>query len=400
MMFLRQASPRRRFAAVTVPLSATAVLLTSAALLAGCGSGNGTAPYNVNSTATPTPLPTGFPTPLPTATPTPVPSGGLTPPFLGKVAFLSRRNASERSQVYVMNPDGSQVTELAPLTSYPSAELQYPGNHFMSADGSKFLLTYDFGTGAGAVSYLVNADGTNRRDITALLEPDKLQTGSQATGSVSDVSMNANGSVLVFGLRTFAFVNGADASTNSLITMNADGSARTVRYTTTPGADQTIGSPIFAPDGQTIYFLQSVQQQGINGFSGNVGGVYRLAVGATTPTQIAAFSTSSSTGAFVFPSLTINAAGTKLAFVNNADSSSNEIYSVNTDGTGLTKLTSNTFIDKSPAFTTDGAKIIFASNRDGNGELYSMNPDGSAQTRLTYNIELDEEPATRKKATR
>lgn len=39
--------------------------------------------------------------------------------------------------------------------------------------------------------------------------------------------------------------------------------------------------------------------------------------------------------------------------------------------------------DMGPTFSTDGSKIIFYSNRDGNGEIYIMNVDGSGQKRLT-----------------
>jgi Tol biopolymer transport system component len=37
-------------------------------------------------------------------------------------------------------------------------------------------------------------------------------------------------------------------------------------------------------------------------------------------------------------------------------------------------------------------KIAFASNRDGSAQIYSMNTDGSGQTRLTTNDTNDESP--------
>ncbi len=40
-----------------------------------------------------------------------------------------------------------------------------------------------------------------------------------------------------------------------------------------------------------------------------------------------------------------------------------------------------------------GAKIAFASNRDGNFEIYVMNADGSDQTNLTNDPEYDWAPA-------
>ena len=58
---------------------------------------------------------------------------------------------------------------------------------------------------------------------------------------------------------------------------------------------------------------------------------------------------------------------------------------MNADGTGQTRLTNNSAIDDGPAWSPDGTKIAFTSDRDGNYEIYSMNADGTGQTRLTNN---------------
>jgi len=56
---------------------------------------------------------------------------------------------------------------------------------------------------------------------------------------------------------------------------------------------------------------------------------------------------------------------------------------MNPDGSGQVNLCRNAAIDLYPAFSPDGRKITFPSDRDGNREIYVMNADGSAQTRLT-----------------
>jgi TolB protein len=51
-------------------------------------------------------------------------------------------------------------------------------------------------------------------------------------------------------------------------------------------------------------------------------------------------------------------------------------------------------VNGEPAWSPDGAKIVFSTNRDGffNFEIYVMKADGSGQTRLTNNPSVDISP--------
>ena len=71
-----------------------------------------------------------------------------------------------------------------------------------------------------------------------------------------------------------------------------------------------------------------------------------------------------------------------------------EIYVMNADGTGQRNLTRNPAngFYSSAAWSPDGRKMAFVSDRDGNGEIYVMNADGSAQRRLTRNPASDGGP--------
>jgi TolB protein len=81
-----------------------------------------------------------------------------------------------------------------------------------------------------------------------------------------------------------------------------------------------------------------------------------------------------------------------IAHYSNRDGNT-EIYVVNADGTGQTRLTENRADDMAPAVSPDGQQIVFTSGRDGNNELYVMNIDGSDQKRLTDNRAYESHPA-------
>jgi Tol biopolymer transport system component len=84
--------------------------------------------------------------------------------------------------------------------------------------------------------------------------------------------------------------------------------------------------------------------------------------------------------------------GTKIAFTSDRDGNRN-IFVMNADGSGQTRLTDNSASDDEPAWSPDGTKIAFTSDRDGNRNIFVMNADGSGQTRLTDNSASDDEPA-------
>ena len=77
----------------------------------------------------------------------------------------------------------------------------------------------------------------------------------------------------------------------------------------------------------------------------------------------------------------------KIAFLSARDGN-NEIYVMNSDGTGQQRLTNNGADDRTFAWSPDGTRIVFLSDRTDVYELYMMRPDGSFQTRLTTSTHL------------
>jgi len=86
--------------------------------------------------------------------------------------------------------------------------------------------------------------------------------------------------------------------------------------------------------------------------------------------------------------------GKRIAFVSLRSDAFGEIYVMNADGTGVQRVTNSAGIDGAPTWSKDGKQIAFMSTRqDPQGDIYVMNDDGSGVTRLTDFAGTDDEPA-------
>ncbi len=130
------------------------------------------------------------------------------------------------------------------------------------------------------------------------------------------------------------------------------------------------------------------------------GGTYRV-----TPSKLRfsfspqslSFSNLSANRTADFTGVQVNIRGAfngKIAFAASRTVGSNfEIYVMDRDGLNQVRLTNHIATDLRPAWSPDGTRIAFATNRDGNFEIYVMNSDGTNPVRLTNDSATDVDPA-------
>ena len=76
-----------------------------------------------------------------------------------------------------------------------------------------------------------------------------------------------------------------------------------------------------------------------------------------------------------------------------AEKGPQQLWSVKTDGTNKQQLTTCSGVSNWPTFTPDGRTIVFSNSREKNYEIYSAAVDGSAEHRLTNNTLMEIRPA-------
>jgi TolB protein len=174
-----------------------------------------------------------------------------------------------------------------------------------------------------------------------------------------------------------AYSAGPGLESTELFVVGADGTGPT-QITHSPGMND---QPAWSPDGSSIAFYRRNQSElgAIYVIHPDGSDVHRVAdaVGPGTPAW--------------------SPDGTTIAFTTSATSayspygSGREIYAVNADGSGVTRLTElgpQFVADSSPTWSPDGDRLLFERARLGGpaSDLYTMNADGSCEGLLTPNV--------------
>jgi Tol biopolymer transport system component len=248
----------------------------------------------------------------------------------------------------------------------------------MSADGKK--ATVDLYGGLDRNSgqwdiWVANVDGSNMVQVT------------------NDVNVNRTPQFSPDGTKViFVSMRPAPGNNFSVVTRNIDGTGDWVMPL--PTGFEGVWAPTYSPDGTKIAMELWGYDSGNNWYDG----IWVINADGSNPQMLDNPATGSCICHDQTPSFSSD--GSKITFSRHDWLTQQEdVYIMNADGTGVTKLTDSVGINFEPMVLNIagiGERILFSSNRDnpsspgGTGyELYSMKLNGTELTRLTDNALYD-----------
>ncbi|MFC2078414.1 IPT/TIG domain-containing protein [Candidatus Bipolaricaulota bacterium] len=287
------------------------------------------------------------------------------------VLFDSGRDGNP--EIYMMNPDGSQPSN---LTNHPETDMHAA----WSPDGTKIAFV-SRRSGNNEI-YVMNADGSNPVNLTNHPDSDDYPVWSPNGDRIAFTTDRESLGPLL-SVDPMAIISDFNVE---IFVMNANGSGQ-VNVSNHFGWD---GFPSWSPDGEHLVFQTDRDDDGgiilLGIIPADLGQeIYVVEANGDNPTNL-----SNSPENDTYPRWSPD--GSKIVFESHRDGN-REIYVMNRDGTGQTRLTNHPESDMSPSWSPDSAWITFHSVRDGNMEIYKMTVAGLAQTRLTTDPEWDWGPS-------
>src|SRR5437660_10072766 len=270
-----------------------------------------------------------------------------------------------------MDTDGTNQVRLTNNATNDESPRWSPNNSrvvFQSDRDNPFSGAFDI--------YVMNADGSGQTRLTSDPNDDRAPVWSPDGSRIAFQSLR----------------NGANYQ---VYVMNADGSNQV--NISNDGFNDT--QPSWSPDGNRLASASDRDHAGYNS-------VYVMNSNGTNQTRL-----TFSAAPFTDEQPAWSVDGAKLAFTSTRDSiietwtetdddgnvitkskvhSNKEVYLMNSDGSGQTRLTNTLENDDSPAWSRDGTRIVFRSDRERDGydpteQVWMMNPDGSGQLDLSNN---------------
>lgn len=257
-----------------------------------------------------------------------------------QIAFTSDRDGDR--EIYLMNADGSNPRQITDNTHYDALPV-------ISNDGTKIAFLSDRGGSGSGEMYIMDVDGSNVQQVTSSPSSPQFYSWSPDDSKIAYTDPRSGN--------------------YEIYTIETDGSNRT-RLTNDSALDM---DPSWSEDGKIAFRSNRSGSQEI----------HTMDADGSNKQQI-------TTNTGFIPRWSPD--GDKIAFTSGR-SGNLEIYVMNSDGTGLRQVTDDGDFDSFPTWSADGNSIAFQTDRDGNNEIYKINADGTGSViNLTVNPNSDSAP--------
>jgi Tol biopolymer transport system component len=270
----------------------------------------------------------------------------------GLIVFRSDR--AGEPDLFAVDPLGSNLVNLTSASG--PADLQ-PA---WSPDGGRIAFLHRFNEGGRTELFVMQAKGSGRERLTSTLVSERDPAWSPTGTRIAYAArVDPHGPVRIFVVR-------ADGSGRTRLTGQAAGSA-----------DR---SPAWSPDGSRIAFV-----------SDRAGGFPELYVMNADGSDVRRLTDN----AVIDGNPSWSPDGTRLVFERCCENGTSDLFSIDVATRAETDLTSSTtHQDFDPAWSPDGTRIAYVSFEVGIGniDVWVMNADGSGQTRLTQETGPDLSP--------
>ena len=267
---------------------------------------------------------------------------------------------SSNSTIYSISEDGTNQTEILKMGSR-IASLDY------SKSAQKILFTINDGDFTkNADIYIANPDGSNQIQVT--------------NNNLKEIypRFSGDGTKIAFTVEnTNGFAN--------LRVINTDGSSETHITNFTDSIKGLAYEPTWSSNDRQLFFIGQVQEYGLHAI--DINGKNLKLIYASDSIELSS------------PAISPNVAKILCSGYRALTPEIGDIYSLDTNGHNLENLTNfqrtipYSFLSTNPAWSNDGEKFSFTTNRDfaltfpspyySTQEIYSANMDGSSLIRLT-----------------
>lgn len=298
-----------------------------------------------------------------------------------RIAFVARELGGQKHGIYTVNADGTNLKQVAENGDVPAWSPDAGQIAYNALLQSKFW------------AVVINSDGTGMQPIIPVgggvgaYPPSWSPDAQQIAVATNDSRISGSASIRILNLSLHTDIKINCETSQSCFWPDWSSDGRYIAYNYIPQEDSPANLAVVDLEKHTA--IQTIQKNAAffhwQPYTRNLAvtterdgkqGIFLLSADGSQASLIVEDQRPND--------VVWSSDGKRLAFTSIRDANGNgEIYVVNSDGSGLLRLTNDPHLDESPTWSPDGKQIAFSSNRDGHFEIYVVSVDGTKLRRLT-----------------